>query len=75
MIENVDYFIRLIDFPVCSCGGIVMLNEDETYTILLNSRLSHQQNIDSLRHELNHISHDDFHRSVSVAQMEREAAS
>lgn len=75
MIENVDYFIRLIDFPVCSCGGIVMLNEDGTYTILLNSRLSHQQNIDSLRHELNHISHDDFHRIVSVAQMEREAAS
>lgn len=75
MIENVDYFIRFVDFPVCSCGGLVMVNDDGTFTVLLNSRLSHQQNIDSLRHELSHISHDDFYRSVSVAQMEREAAS
>lgn len=73
MLENVDYFIRLVDFPVCSCGGALLLNEDGTYTILLNSRLSRDQNSDSLRHELNHINHDDFHRDAPVEQMEEEA--
>lgn len=75
MIENADYFIRLVDFPVCSCGGLVKLNDDGTFTILLNSRLSHQQNINSLRHELSHIYHDDFYRCVTVAMMESEAVS
>lgn len=73
MIENVDYFIKLVDFPVCTCGGIIMLNDDGTYTILINSRLSHAQNLDSLRHELNHIKNGDFFRDDPIVQIEREA--
>lgn len=73
MIENVDYFVKLVDFPVCTCGGIIMLNDDGTYTILINSRLSHAQNLDSLRHELNHIKNGDFFRDDPIAQIEREA--
>lgn len=73
LIEGCDYFVHLVDFPVCSCGGCVMLNEDGTYTVLLNSRLSHQQNIDSMRHEYKHMEHDDFYRDISLEQKEREA--
>lgn len=73
MIENVDYFIKLVDFPVCTCGGIIMLNDDGTYTILINSRLSHAQNLDSLRHELNHIKNGDFYRDDPIGQIEKEA--
>lgn len=73
MIENVDYFVKLVDFPVCTCGGIIMLNDDGTYTILINSRLSHAQNLDSLRHELNHIKNGDFFRDVPIEQIEKEA--
>ena len=73
MIKNVDYFVKLVDFPVCTCGGIIMLNDDGTYTILINSRLSHAQNLDSLRHELNHIKNGDFFRDDPIAQIEREA--
>lgn len=73
MIENVDYFVKLVDFPVCTCGGIIMLNDDGTYTILINSRLSHAQNLDSLRHELNHIKNGDFYRDDPIGQIEKEA--
>lgn len=73
LIENADFFVRVVDFPVCSCGGCVMLNEDGTYTVLLNSRLSHQQNVDSMKHEKKHMEHDDFFRDVPLDQKEREA--
>ena len=32
ILENADYFVKLVDFPVCSCGGVVLLNDDGTYT-------------------------------------------
>lgn len=73
MIENVNYFVKLVDFPVCTCGGIIMLNDDGTYTILINSRLSHAQNLDSLQHELNHIKNGDFFRDAPIEQIEKEA--
>ena len=73
ILENADYFVKLVDFPVCSCGGVVLLNEDGTYTILINSRLSHEQNADSLIHELNHIKNGDFYRSANITQIEAEA--
>ena len=73
ILENADYFIKFVDFPVCSCGGVILLNEDGTYTILLNSRLSRQQNRDSLNHELNHIKTGDFYREIPIKQIEAEA--
>ncbi len=73
ILENADYFINFVDFPVCSCGGVILLNEDGTYTILLNSRLSRQQNRDSLIHELNHIKNGDFYRDTPIKQIEAEA--
>ena len=73
ILENADYFIKFVYFPVCSCGGVILLNEDGTYTILLNSRLSRQQNKDSLIHELNHIKNGDFYREIPIKQIEAEA--
>ncbi len=73
ILENADYFIKIVDFPVCSCGGAILLNDDGTYTILLNSRLSRQQNEASFIHELNHIKNGDFHRDVPIKQIESEA--
>lgn len=73
LIEGVDYFVRLDDFPVCTCGGLVHPNEDGTFTILLNSRLSRAQNLESLKHECKHILHDDFWRDVPLEVMEKEA--
>ena len=73
MLENADYFVHLVDFPVCSAGGIVLLNDDGTYTVLLNSRLSREKNADSLKHEITHIEKDDLYRDDPISQIEAEA--
>ena len=26
ILENADYFVKLVDFPICSCGGVILLN-------------------------------------------------
>lgn len=67
-----DYFVRLIDLP-CTVGGFIKPNDDGTYSIYLNSRLSRDQNIKSLEHELKHIENEDFYRCASLQQMENEA--
>lgn len=74
LIEGADYFVRVVDFPVCTCGGAVTPNEDGTFTVLLNARLSHSQQMRSIKHERSHIEHDDFYRPVPVEQAEKEAS-
>ena len=68
-----EVFIRLIDFPTCACGGFVIPNDDGTYSVYLNSRLSRQQNVESMEHELLHIKKDDLYRNVPVQVIERDA--
>lgn len=41
-----------------------MENEDGSYTIILNSRLSYEQNVKSFKHELRHICNNDFSKDV-----------
>ena len=72
MIEGLDYIVRLIDLP-CGVGGFVKSNGDGTFSIYLNARLSHAQNIESFEHEKKHIEHNDFYRGADVPTMEQEA--
>ncbi len=57
MISNI--YTQLADLPA-AIKGFVRLNEDESYTIILNSRLSYQSNADTYKHELEHIQHGDY---------------
>lgn len=72
-IEGIDYFVRMIDLPP-SIGGFVKPNDDGTFSVYLNSRLSHLSNVQSCDHERNHILHNDFYRSTDIATMEKEAS-
>lgn len=72
LIENVDYFVRLIDLPP-SIGGFVRPNNDGTFSVYLNSRLPWETNIVSCDHEKRHIEHNDFYRQIPLAQKEAEA--
>lgn len=65
--------MRLVDFPTCAAGGALLLNDDGTYTVLLNARLSRQQNEESMAHELRHIQRGDLHSAAPVAIIEQEA--
>jgi|LFRM01.1.fsa_nt_gb hypothetical protein len=55
MTPNVHY----MDMP-CRVRGLTHKNSDGTYTIILNSRLSYEQNLKTYMHELKHIKNNDF---------------
>lgn len=65
--ENV--FVKLIELPY-SIRSYVVLNKDQTYTIVLNSRLSHEQNLISYQHEIDHIKNGDYEKKCSVDWIE-----
>ena len=71
LIENADYFIRIIDFPVPCIGGMVMPNDDGTFSIYLNGRLDDTRRRLSLLHELRHIEQEDFYSDKPIEQMEQ----
>ena len=61
------------DLP-CTCKGMVvrMFDDGETYdTIVLNSRLNWEQNVETYKHELWHIEHDDFNSALPVSVLEK----
>lgn len=62
---------RLENMPT-TIGGFVVENGDMSYTIVLNSRLSHERNIISYEHELKHILNKDFTK-YDVQEIETEA--
>lgn len=67
-IPNVDFFIYFMPMHG-SIGGYVTPNPDGTFSVYLNERLSREQNMKTLKHEINHIVADDFSKD-DVAQIE-----
>ena len=60
-VMELDINTRLIDMDVL-VGEQVIKNNDDSYTILLNARLSHERQLECYRHALLHISNDDFEK-------------
>ena len=48
----------------------VVSNKDMSYSIVLNSRLTKEQNLLSYKHELEHIEHGDYDKKCSVDMIE-----
>lgn len=44
----------------------VVSNADMSYTIVLNGRLTREQNLISYKHELEHISNGDYDKKCSI---------
>ncbi len=63
----------LIDMDVL-ISEQVFENSDDSYTILLNSRLSHQRLLEAYNHALKHIKNHDFEKK-EVEKIERDAHS
>lgn len=71
LIEGVDYFVRLVNFPVDSgCDGMVTPNDDDTYSVYLDARSTRERNMAACIHEVRHIEHGDFDdgRGIEVAE-------
>lgn len=54
----------LADLPV-SIPAYVVSNPDDSYTIVLNARHSHEQHLISYHHEMSHIENHDYEKSDS----------
>ena len=71
LIENADYFIRIIDFPVPCIGGMVMPNDDGTFSVYLDCRSPVERRKRAMRHEYNHMARDDMFGDKSIIDIEK----
>ncbi len=65
----IDYQIVLLDLPT---NEAVTINEDGSYTIFINARLTKEQQIKSYYHAMKHILGEDFEK-LNVQEIEKEA--
>lgn len=70
LIEGRDYTVRVIPFPVNTVGGMVIPNDDGSFSVYINANLSQQRQKEALDHELKHIAEDDFYRGTPIAEIE-----
>ncbi len=75
LIENADYFVRLIDLPG-SVGGACNPNEDGTFNIYLNSNFSTDRDrmVADFLHEWEHLENDDLFGDKEIAAVENRPA-
>ena len=67
-----DILVKIIDFPNTKVSEAVTANDDGSYTILLNAKMSHERLQKAYLHALGHIEHNDFEKS-DVQEIEYEA--
>lgn len=53
--------VKYLELP-CRVKALSTKNEDDSYTIILNSKLNIEQNKRSFLHELRHIKKNDFNK-------------
>ena len=71
IIEGIDYFVRMVDFPVdAGCNGMIILNDDDTYSIYLNARTSADAQKRAFKHEYDHMINGDLHGDRNVVDCE-----
>lgn len=71
ILEGVDYFIRVVPFPV-PVGEMVTLNEDGTYNMYLNADYMGEDMRRHFLHGLNHIICDDLHGDKKIIDLEED---
>lgn len=65
---NVQYY----NLP-CTIASFVRENEDLSYTVVLNSRQTREQNIEAYAHEVRHITGHDLESEDNVDIIEQDA--
>ena len=64
--------VQVLDMKTCSGSELVTPNEDGSYTILINARMSYEKQKEALRHAMAHILNGDFEKE-NVQQIEAAA--
>ena len=67
----IDINVQLVDLKISSVDELVRHNEDDSYTIILNSRQASNRLERAYRHALWHIKNGDFcDRERSIGEIE-----
>lgn len=69
MLDN--FHVIYQNLPTKIRGFVVYNSCDDWYTVVLNPRMSFEQNVKTFWHELKHITNDDFNSSLSVDLIEQ----
>lgn len=64
-----DYFVTYETLPR-KVRGCVTVNEDSTYTIVINKLLPECQRKDTFDHEVDHIENEDFYNGLPIELVE-----
>ena len=67
-----DTYVRLIPLPP-KVEGVTLPNDDGSFDIYINSRLSPARQQETLAHEMRHIRHEHFYLDMPISRMERQA--
>ena len=70
LIEGLDYFVYPVAFPNYANQGAVTPNNDNTYTVYINSLYPQELWPGILEHELDHIRNNDFYNDRDIREVE-----
>lgn len=68
-----DVIVRLVDLPSHVVGASVEEDCDGNYNIYVNARYGYNGQIKALKHEMDHIEHDDFRNGKELVKCEKRA--
>lgn len=72
LIEGADYFVRLVPFPAdAKIHGMVLLNDDGTFSVYLDSKSPSERRKRTMRHEYNHMANNDFYGDKDIRNIEK----
>lgn len=67
---NYEIYIYYVDMPYSVTSNVVE-NEDGSYSIYINSRMSYEKQIEGYEHELKHIMNNDLEYCGDVQYTEK----
>lgn len=61
--------VLMEDLP-CSIKGFTYVDSEDFYTIVLNARLNHEQQVETYLHEMEHINNSDLYSEQDTDTIE-----
>ena len=73
LIEGIDYYIYKLNFDNRANPAIVVVNDDGTFSIYLNTLCTLDEQLEAIDHEFRHLVLDHFYEETNIEQIENEA--
>ena len=67
-----ETYVRFVSLPI-KVEGVTIPNDDGSFDIYINDRLSPARQQETLEHEMRHIRGEHFYLDMPVSRMERQA--